>query len=107
MSQGPTEAPLNGMENSSNAQPMAPLGGGGGESLSIISNGLSGFPAAPPPVEEYVQPNFAGISMGATYGDPKDDDDENGFVMGGVTGSGLEPVAPPPADAPPPPPPMY
>jgi hypothetical protein len=45
--------------------------------------------------------------MGATYGDPSRFDDDDGFVMGGVAGSGLEPVAPPPAGAPPPPPPMY
>ena len=80
----------------------------GGESMTAMTNGLSSFPIVPPPVEEYVQANFAGISMGATYGDPAGfDDDDDGFVMGGVAGSGLEPVAPPPADAPPPPPPMY
>jgi hypothetical protein len=87
-----------------NAQTLASIGG---ESMTAMTNGLSLLPTVSPPVEEYVQPNFASISMGATYGDPSGFDDDDGFVMGGVAGSGLEPVAPPPAGAPPPPPPMY
>lgn len=87
-----------------NPQTLASIGG---ESITAMTNGLSSLPTVPPPVEEYVQPNFASISMGATYGDPSGFDDDDGFVMGGVAGSGLEPVAPPPAGAPPPPPPMY
>ena len=85
----------------------APLGS---DSISIgmTTSGLSSLLTVPLPTEEYVEPNFSGIAMGATYGDPAvDDDDENGFVMGGEAGSGLEPMAPPPAGAPPPPPPMY
>jgi len=98
---------MNGMGGSgmetSKSQPFPSLGG----ASMAMTTGLSSLSTVPP-VEEYVEPNFSGIAMGATYGDPAvDDDDENGFVMGGVAGSGLEPVAPPPAGAPPPPPPMY
>lgn len=78
------------------------------QTISSLRGNSAAMTYGPSPVEEYVQPDFAGISMGASYGDPGvDDDGENGFIMGGVPGSGLEPVAPPPADAPPPPPPIY
>jgi hypothetical protein len=60
-------------------------------------------------IEEYVQPNFSTIAMGASHGNAElgRDDDESGFVMGGAAGSGLEPTAAAPAAAPPPPPPTW
>jgi hypothetical protein len=67
-------------------------------------------PAAPAQTnEEHVRPNFSTIAMGASYGNAAldGDDDENGFVMGGAAGSGLEPTVAAPAGAPPPPPPTW
>jgi len=40
-------------------------------------------------------------------GSDEDNGDDNGFIMGGTTGSGLEPVGAAPAAAPPPPPAFY
>jgi hypothetical protein len=94
--------------------------------LDMSANGL-GFPktqpfigggpmaSAWPPAastqaaEEYLEPNLSTIAMGAYYGNPAldGDDEDNGFVMGGAAGSGLEPTAASPAAAPPPPPPAW
>ena len=57
----------------------------------------------PPPPHE--RPTPAGVGqIGETYGGSPDDAD-NPFVMGGLPGAGLEPVAPAPGAPPPPPPP--
>ena len=67
----------------------------------------SSFPMGfvPSPVEAFVAPGVGHVA--AAYGDigAADDDDENPWVMGGTSGSGLEPLSSAPAAPPPPPPP--
>lgn len=58
-----------------------------------------------PPVPEPVVVDPGSVRVGQTYGDNNDGDDDNPWVMGGASGSGLDPLAPAPGAPPPPPPP--
>uniref|UniRef100_A0A7S3L761 ENTH domain-containing protein n=1 Tax=Amphora coffeiformis TaxID=265554 RepID=A0A7S3L761_9STRA len=67
--------------------------------LSVLS--ISSAPASVPAV------NTSAIRVSQMGSAPVggEDDDDNGFVMGGTTGAGLMPLGPAPATPPPPPPP--
>lgn len=71
----------------------------------------SAWPPAPlaQATQRYIEPNYSSMKMGTTYGNLAldGDDDENGFVMGGKIGSGLEPTVAAPAAPPPPLPPSF
>jgi hypothetical protein len=67
-------------------------------------------PSYPPPVSMPLYDNdapLAGTTMGvvAKFGTPVDDEEEDGFLMGGSSGAGLVPMGSMPSAPPPPPPP--
>jgi hypothetical protein len=74
-------------------------------SNGILSNTTpSSMMMMSPPVAPKV--DYSSIHMGTTFGNPADgdEDEDDGFVMGGSKGSGLEPIGAAPAAPPPPPP---
>jgi hypothetical protein len=83
--------------------PPIPAAGAGwdlptAESIAPLAMGMP----PPPPHAAYIAPGTGHVA--ASYGDAGDDDD-NPWVMGGTTGSGLQPIGPAPGMPPPPPPP--
>ncbi|GKY96076.1 hypothetical protein MPSEU_000567800 [Mayamaea pseudoterrestris] len=104
--------------SSTNNQLLTPggLNGLGGTSLDSLTTQTRSTVSLCAPVTNPVTPfAYSATSLKIsehvggflkTEGNNDDDDVENGFIMGGATGSGvLEPTAPAPAVAPPPPPP--
>jgi len=62
------------------------------------------LPDMPPPsIPSYAVHDDTTLGMAVKYGDGDEDDDGGGFLMGGMTGSGLQPAGPAPAAPPPPP----
>ena len=95
-----TSSPLDGLAARINENEMKHSATGDPVVLPSMSYPPSTLP--PPPHE---RPTPAGVGqIGETYGGSPDDAD-NPFVMGGLPGAGLEPVAPAPGAPPPPPPP--
>lgn len=102
----------------SNGPVKKPTDGGAGVGMSAHGLDSRAYPSvgggpmasawSPAPLaqatQECVEPNYSSMTMGASYGNPAfdGDDDENGFVMGGTIGSGLEPTVAAPAAPPPP-----
>jgi hypothetical protein len=67
------------------------------ESIAPLPMGMP----PPPPQDVCIAPGTGHVA--ANYGDAGDDDD-NPWVMGGTSGSGLQPIGPEPGMPPPPPP---
>lgn len=74
-------------------------------SSSAMPYGMAfGMPPAPPPPvpDNMVTPGSGHVAK--SYGDVGENVEDNPWVMGGIAGTGLEPVVPAPGSAPPPPP---
>jgi ENTH domain len=69
------------------------------------TTGSSVLPQKPAPVMQTLG-SLSSLRVSSQPVPPSRSDDDDGFVMGGFTGSGLEPTAPPP-NVPPPPPPTH
>jgi ENTH domain len=69
------------------------------------ATGSSVLPHKPMPVMQTLG-SLSSLRVSSQPVPPSRSDDDDGFVMGGYTGSGLEPTAPPP-NVPPPPPPTH
>jgi hypothetical protein len=65
------------------------------------------MPVGMPPAPGPLGPGLASGRVAKSYGDAGEEAEDNPWVMGGTTGSGLDPVGPAPGSAPPPPPPSW
>lgn len=88
----------------SSMPPPPPPNDGAGPSSSFSSMGISSMPSPPRIAEPMIIAPGTGHHVAAAYGDGANDDADNPWVMGGTTGSGLQPLGNAPSSAPPPPP---